>query len=334
MIPVSYDAEGTLEQLRHFDSLPHPELKEHWYGLGRCLRAWLTLPEWLPINIYLHHGPYIFDEPYQYMLMVRQPIFVTRPSQAEFLRERHGITAHVMGTPFVHYRKLKGIAQASDAIGTVAYPSHSTHHIDQQLDWAAYAERLATLPERFQPVRVCLYWRDFLLGRWKHFAARGLQVCTAGHIFDPDFADRFYAILSGAWFTCGNSSGSHVYYSTEMGIPHFLVHDWPQHYSLGTDPFYSDDPYSFDPVAITRQEMRLYEFDALDDVHLRPQAVARARYIMGLDSAIDTHRLRRVIARSAFDYTVARHVEPRLARARATATDIGRRVMRRALGRR
>jgi hypothetical protein len=80
--------------------------------------------------------------------------------------------------------------------------------------------------------------------------------------------------------------------------------------------------------------MRLYEFDALDDVHLRPQAVARARYIMGLDSAIDTHRLRRVIARSAFDYTHARHDEPRLARARATAADIGRRVVRRALGRR
>jgi hypothetical protein len=334
MDKVSYDPEETLEQLRHFDSLPHPALKEHWYGLGRCLRTWLRLPRWLPINIYLHHGPYIFDEPYQYMLMVRQPIFVTRASQATFLRDRHGITAHVMGTPFVHYRKLKGIEQAADATGTVAYPSHSTHHIDQQLDWDAYAGRLAALPDKFQPVRVCLYWRDFLLGRWKPFAERGLQVCTAGHIFDPDFADRFYAIMHGARFTCGNSSGSHVYYSTELGIPHFLVHDWPQHYNLGTDPYYDDKPYSFDPVAYTKREMRLYQFDSLDEVHLRPQAIARARFIMGLDEEIDTQVLRRVIARSALDYVRTRHVEPGLARVRAQIAGVGRRVLRRAQGRR
>jgi hypothetical protein len=80
--------------------------------------------------------------------------------------------------------------------------------------------------------------------------------------------------------------------------------------------------------------MRLYQFDSLDEVQLRPQAVARARFIMGLDEKIDTQALRRVIVRSALDYVRTRQVEPRLARIRAQVAGAGRRVLRRAQGRR
>ena len=67
-------------------------------------------------------------------------------------------------SPWLYLLKMSSHASCKRR-GTVAFPSHSTHHVSVKTDDKAYANYLKGLPKKFKPVRVCMYWRDLELGR-------------------------------------------------------------------------------------------------------------------------------------------------------------------------
>jgi hypothetical protein len=87
----------------------------------------------------------------------------------------------------------------------------------------ALAEKLLRLPAEYQPVTVCVYWRDFNLGHHRPFEERGMRVVSAGHMFDPDFLFRFYHLCSLHRYASSNALGSHLFYSVKAGCSFFYL---------------------------------------------------------------------------------------------------------------
>ncbi len=102
-------------------------------------------------------------------------------------------------------------------VGTIAFPVHSSHHITAATDDGQYASFLSALPEDRRPVSVCMYWRDIQLNRHEPYIRKGLEVITAGHMFDECFFPRLHKLLSQCQYVHTTSLGSHVFYAAAVG---------------------------------------------------------------------------------------------------------------------
>lgn len=194
-----------------------------WYGMGRWLKRYGYYPRMLPVGARAVHGV-ARNDPIPTDLRAKPLVsFVHNRKAACKWREASFSLCFVVGSPFVHYRKLMGIERNPDARGTVAFPVHSSHHVSVDTDWKRYAHELKGLPAEYQPVTVCLYWRDIQRGVHRVFMDEGLPVVTAGHMFDPGFIERFYDILANHRFATINAITSAGLYAAEMGIPLFLT---------------------------------------------------------------------------------------------------------------
>jgi len=119
-------------------------------------------------------------------------------------------------SPWLYLNRMRS-ARVGPSRGTLAFPSHSTHHVTALEDDKAYADCLVGLPESHQPTKVCMYWRDLELGRGEAFRRRGLEVVCAGHMFDELFLFRLHRLLSQCEFVNTSSLGSHVFYAASIG---------------------------------------------------------------------------------------------------------------------
>ncbi|MEX2644201.1 MAG: hypothetical protein WD270_12150 [Acetobacterales bacterium] len=216
---MQQDLAAEIDRIHRFESAPPPPESE-WYGLGTILRTWLGLPRTMPVLAKFHHAPHLETIAHKFYLQGEAPVLLSARRFVAPFAEAGRTDVHVMGALQVRYRRLAGIRQRPDAAGTLAFPAHASHHVGPVFDEAEYARFLAGLGADLQPVRVCLYWKDLLDGRYEAYLARGLPVVTAGHMFDPTFCQRLYRLLAGVRLTTGNSSGTHAVLSLEMGIPY------------------------------------------------------------------------------------------------------------------
>jgi hypothetical protein len=107
--------------------------------------------------------------------------------------------------------------------GTIVFPSHSTHHIEAKFDIEFLAKKIKNLDAEFQPVTVCIYWKDYLLGKHKEYEKLGIPVISAGHIYNKNFLISFYDMCKNFKYATSNDFGSHVFYSIFSGCSFFLL---------------------------------------------------------------------------------------------------------------
>lgn len=107
----------------------------------------------------------------------------------------------------------------------VAFPAHSTHHVDAIYDVGRFADRLDEVRREWDEVQVCVYWRDVLRGAHRAYIERGFECVTAGHIYDRRFLDRLRKTLAGATSVISNEVGSFLFYAVAMGRPVWVVDD-------------------------------------------------------------------------------------------------------------
>ena len=140
---------------------------------------------------------------------------------------------YIVGSPFVHYRRMHNIEQSQNARGTLAYPGHSVVMSRAEYDIDEYCQQLRELPDEFQPVTISLHYADIANhGIDKEFEKRGFKtVCAFLGTSKPCY-EVFYDILREYKYTTSNEIGSYTFYSVEMGMPFFL---------LGTSPVIDSD---------------------------------------------------------------------------------------------
>ena len=223
------------------------------YGNGKYFREYAMFPRFLPLCVYTDHSHGVngTDIPASHELSTNAPVFlVFSKAKAQIFRNMTGKRSYVIISPAIYYRRKYGISCEKQAKGTVAFSAHSTPDVDNVSNIEKYAMQLLALPEKFQPVTVCLHMSDIHKGQHRVFMKYGLPVVTVGHVKDNRFIERFYSILKNHAYSTSNAIGSYTSLSIEMGITFFIYGEEP-HYVNVSDPnlpFGLFNPYENQPL--------------------------------------------------------------------------------------
>lgn len=190
------------------------------YSQAKIFREYASFPEWLPLQVVSDHG--VGDEIARLHELENSAQCMFSFSDKKLLdyKDKSIKPCYKVPHPFIWYRRQRGITQAPDAMGTLAFVAHSTPWTDCGFNVDEYIDMLLALPEHMYPICACIYATDVQKGLHKHFLRRGIPVYSAGCQYDERFVERYYTILRRFKYTTSNEpSGSYAYYSAEMGIP-------------------------------------------------------------------------------------------------------------------
>ena len=204
------------------------------------------------------------------------------------------IPCHIVGAPFVHYRRHMGIKPNPDAKGTIVFPSHSTKKIKVIYDIDRYCEQLLALPEQFHPFSICLHPHDIREYQMdKEYEKRGFKTLCAG--LDPNrpFYEVFYENLKAHRYASSNDPGSYLFYAVEMGIPFFLL-GTP---GAVTDPQDSQDgsAYVINNLPYAQQAVKLFTDSNKDQITKEQRDFVYSE--LGLNDCISTEELAEILKR-------------------------------------
>lgn len=135
---------------------------------------------------------------------------------------------YAMG-PYIQYVKSyfcdSKIKEIKEKLGKtlLIFHVHSTHHVDYDYDVQKFMEHIESIKNEhnFNTIMVCMYWKDILRGNHYEFEKKGYTICTAGHLYDPNFLLRLKSIILLADMTMSNSLGTHIGYCVCLNKPHY-----------------------------------------------------------------------------------------------------------------
>lgn len=197
-----------------------------FYGGDRVLKLYAQVPPDRPLKLVVPHG-IVFNDSYVWQAEAQSSlpaVFAYSEARARAYTRYTRKVVFRSAVPFAYAARLTG-APPGQRHGTLVFPGHSTHHVTVEADFERMADALLQLEARFQPVTVCIYWRDHELGRHRPFVERGLAVVSAGHIYDPAFLFRLAHLLSVHRYAASNEVGSSLCYSVIAGCNFFMLPD-------------------------------------------------------------------------------------------------------------
>jgi hypothetical protein len=200
-----------------------------YYGQAEILKSYVGLPNSYALKIVLQHGLDFSNLIWDAESSAKLPIFLP-PSfhRAAIYREKTSKPSIPIGFGFLYaiqqfHEQYGQTIDCSERHGTIVFPSHSTHHITAMFDFEDYAQTLENLPEKYKPIVICMYWKDFLLGHHLEYTKRGFKVVTAGHMYDPMFMLRLYDICRQFKYSTSNDIGTHLFASVKSGCCFFYA---------------------------------------------------------------------------------------------------------------
>lgn len=263
-----------------------------YYGNDCVLKLHAGLPPDRPLKVVVPHG-IVYDENYVWEAERRAllpAVLAYSRYRARAYRRSTGKLPIRSAVPFAYLPRLLGDVAPAERTGTLFFPSHSSHRATAHADFAGMADALARMDARFQPVTVCIYWRDYEMSRHRPFLERGLSVVSAGHIFDPAFLFRFYRLCQSHRYAAGTHAGSSLPYSALAGCRYALLPGFGATYS-GAKEHLAKDMSGGGPLLSALAEA----FAApAEDITARQSALVRE--ICGLDSLLEPEELRGVLA--------------------------------------
>lgn len=217
---------GDLEDVCHPRPLRTREIfaPNAFYGNDRILKIYAGLPLDYPLKIVVPHG-ITFNAGYSWDAerTAKLPAIFYYGKRRIAASTKTGKAILPGVPPFAYVTRLLEEKSAHSRSGTLFFPSHSSEWIHVKNDFSELADYLVGLAPALQPVTVCIYWQDYLLGHHRAFAQRGLPIVSAGHINDPDFLIRLGHLLAQYRFAAGNGLGSHMLYALLAGCGYFHV---------------------------------------------------------------------------------------------------------------
>lgn len=219
------DLKKEIEKIKRIEKSGHHLRMSQYYGMDNIFKAYTDLPSILPVHytLFLEHGITIMPDYINDKIKNSRSeiIFVNTSHRKKYLSSIKNKSVEILGPLAIHYRRMNGVVKSQNVEGTLIFPSHSTHYVDSVFNWEVYADSLLKLPDEFKPLTICLYWKDFVLGRENIFIDRGFEVTTNGHIYDSQHIHNTYENLKSFKYVSGNSITSAFFYAMELGIPAF-----------------------------------------------------------------------------------------------------------------
>jgi hypothetical protein len=175
------------------------------------------------------------------------PLYFTWNKEKCSKLKENGVNAVHIRHPWMFYRRQKYRKSNKSGRGTLLFWPHSNEHLTVELDLSKIKQVLSGIPETYKPLSICLSSHDIQLGLVQKIRTLGYPIYTVGNVMDQRFVDRFYMLIDKFKYTAGFSTGSHVYYLHEYGIP-YLAFDYAlvKTYSHGSTAI---DDGEFDLIA-------------------------------------------------------------------------------------
>jgi hypothetical protein len=204
-----------------------------FYGTDLVIKLRAGLPPDRPLKAVVPHG-IVFDNAYVWEKERRAllpAVLAYSDQRAQAYARATGKLVIRSAVPFAYLPALAADAESIERSGTLFFPSHSSHRATAHADFAGMADALTRLEAKYQPVTVCIYWRDHQLGHHRPFAERGLPVVSAGHMFDSMFLFRLFHLCRRHRYAAGNQVGSSLLYAALAGCRFFLLQGFGATYS-------------------------------------------------------------------------------------------------------
>ena len=193
------------------------------YGFNDILRQYTGYPQGFPISSNIYHGWYIHPPRQADLEGPWSAVLVFNRRQQKDWSRVSAKPAHVVGAPFVHYRRMMNIQKLKSARGTIVYPGHDATSIDAVFDQLKLCEQLSALEDEFKPITVSCTEMDMKNGRDKLYREYGFEIFQPGERRSISYVKNVYEGLAKHKYSCGNHIGTNILFSVEMGIPFFLI---------------------------------------------------------------------------------------------------------------
>ncbi len=201
------------------------------YSFGKCFRSWTKYPKVLPLFVEADHGVGLASQLFPRDFESQTKVYFTWHLIKEQRYKNYFPKKKVIQIihPWIPYRRLQGITRSERPQGTLVFFTHSTTAVKWEgHDTEEYFEQLRGLPDRFQPVVLCLHMHDIKAGLHKELRRHGFSIVTAGNSLSTDFVDRFYDLVKDYAYATSQTWGSQVAYCVELGVPYFFLGERPK----------------------------------------------------------------------------------------------------------
>ena len=198
------------------------------YGFGPCLRRVAGIAPEESIHAIVPHGhnyPLIDGRrqaPEQERLDAIPTVLASSDACLEAFRNAGGKRVIPIGLASLYaIHCLEPAAQPP--AGSLFFRCHSTGVTQLKLDDDQLIRNLRGLPDRFHPIRICAYWRDWDLGEYEPFLAEEFSLVGAGSHCDPLFIWRHLHLLRSHRYVLSTGVSSHVFHACLLGIPTLIL---------------------------------------------------------------------------------------------------------------
>lgn len=280
-----------------------------FYGNDLILKLHSGLPADQPLKVVVPHG-IVYDPSYVWEIERRAllPVVLAyNDNRAQAYADSTRKLPIRTAVPYGYISRLVAEAATEERSGTLFFPSHSSHRATADVNFAAMADALMQVEAKYQPVTVCIYWRDHELGHHQPFVERGFDVVSAGHIFDPEFLFRLFFLCQRHRYAAANHVGASLLYSVLAGCSFFLLPGFGATYS-GMQAHLQQDLSSGGPLLD-----KLAQTFATPVDRITPYQASLVNSICGLDHLLDRDELRAVLAMADHldRFGIARHAQNR-----------------------
>jgi hypothetical protein len=226
-----------------------------FHGNASILMRYAGLPPENPLPFCIEHAiPYDLDEAYEYDLSSGLKTFLAVNERSANLYRKAGVPkVHPIGFSHLYaldlYHEIHANEPHPERRGTIVFPDKSTLLMETDFDREKFATILANLPDEFQPVVVCIYWKDYVRGTHIPFCDAGLPLVTCGHLLDGDFLLRFHDLCRNFKYSCANDIAGSFTLSILSGCQFFFLNAGSMsQLKYGKKTTYKNDPSLSKPI--------------------------------------------------------------------------------------
>jgi hypothetical protein len=208
--------------------------KDEWlpdiYFINSTLKEYADLPADYEIKAFIEHAAQLSDfAEGGFRVHPSLPSIVPSSFRVSVIESVPGNNGAYAVGPYIAYAKS---ALSNDKLkaererlsrNLLVFPAHSIRGLRQVYDIDALCKKIEDISVNYDSVRICLFWKDVLLGTAEKYRKHGFEVVTAGHYYDPMFMPRLKSIIETSTMTMSNQLGTHIGYCVYLNKPHFFI---------------------------------------------------------------------------------------------------------------
>jgi hypothetical protein len=271
------------------------------YSFGKCFRYMANYPNILPLFVKSDHGVGLESGLFPHEAKGKNKVYFTwNPLKDSRYNDCQDLQVIRIQHPWIYYRKALAKTRSAKTIGTIVFFTHYAPGVKWVgHDSDEYFSQLRSLPDKFQPIVLCLHMHDINAGHHKELRRHGFPMVTGGNTSSTKFVDRFYDLIKDYSYASSQDWGSQVAYCTELGLPYFFLGKRPKLMNISHAQMPLGEVTHQDEFHAKMEEQALSLFRSPVDA-VTPEQLAFVESLLGLDSKVTPERVAQILWREFF----------------------------------